>query len=85
MYPASAVLALILSFITFFAFRSRHKTIQPRHFAGEYIKQGSLRFTLQNDTFISTFISKTRRNTSGSGGSHTSSSSRSHSGGGRRY
>ena len=86
MYPASAALALLLSLITFFSFRSKHKTVQGRHFAGEYIKQESLRFTLRNDTFISTFTARTRKNTgSSSRGFHTGSSGRSHSGGGRKY
>jgi uncharacterized protein len=83
MYFVSPLLALALSLITFFSFRAKHKTVRPRYTASEYLKQGSLRFTVRNDVFLSTFTSRTKR--SSSGGSHTGSSGRSHSGGGRRY
>ena len=87
MHVLSVVLALIISLITFFTFRSKHKTIEPQQFARDYIKQGSLAFTARQDIFVSTFtaVSKRVQDVSVSRGTHTGSSGRSHSGGGRRY
>jgi uncharacterized protein len=85
-YGAAAVLALLLSLANFFFQRAKHKTALPQYFAGEYIKQDSLRFRVRKDTFISTFTTRTKRQQNMSrGGLHTGSSGRSHSGGGRSY
>jgi uncharacterized protein len=85
-YIAAAFLALVISLINFFLQRAKHKTALPQYFAGDYIKQDSLRFRVRKDTFISTFTTRIKRQQNNSGGGlHTGSSGRSHSGGGRGY
>ena len=88
LYIASAALALALSLVTFFSARTKYKTIRPQNFAANYIADGSSRFSLRNDTFISTNTSRSRKSKSSgssSAGTHKSSSGRTHSGGGRKY
>ena len=60
-FLVSAVVALIISLSAFFLFQSMHKTARTKHFAGNFIKQGSLRFTLRKDSFVSSNTSRTRR------------------------
>jgi DNA-directed RNA polymerase subunit RPC12/RpoP len=60
-YLAVAFLALVISLVNFFLQRAKHKTARPQHFAGDYIKKGSLRFRVRKDTFISTFTTRTKR------------------------
>jgi uncharacterized protein len=65
-------------------------TAMPKTQAVAYIIPGSLNFTVKNDRFLYSTITKIRRetpNSSGGGrvGSHMSASGRSHGGGGRKY
>jgi uncharacterized protein len=56
--------------------------------AAAYIVPGSLNFTAKNDRFLYSTVTKIKRQTESStsgGGVHTSSSGRSHGGGGRKY
>ena len=95
MYLCAAGLALILSLISFFYYRTRHKTAgiqQLGQFSKDYIKEGSVNFIMRDDIFISTHTSVSRNAASGqaisstrSRGMYGGSSGRSHSGGGRRY
>ena len=88
MYLVAAALALILSLVTFFNYRSRHKTIgESQQFARDYFIEESLNFSSRNDAFVSTFTSGSRLAQSNTipRGIHTGSSGRRHSGGGRRY
>ena len=66
--PGAAIAALIVTLCVYFVFRSRHKTARTKTLAGDFIKEGSQRFTVRKDTFVSTQTTKTRRS-SGSGSS----------------
>ena len=68
-FVGSAVVSLIIALSAFFLFRSRHTTVRPKHSAGSFIKDGSLRFTLRKDTFVSTYTTRVKRSSGSSGGS----------------
>jgi len=68
--------------------KSKMNTALPKTEADRFIVPGSLVFTRQTDTFLYSTETRTRRadtSSSGRGGIHTSSSGRSHGGGGGKY
>ncbi len=86
------LLGIVLAFITVSFLKRGLKSVRKKESAADYEVPGSLKLTRNEDYFLYSNISRTRRaqdNDSGSffgsGGSHTSSSGNSHSGGGRSF
>jgi len=86
MYIAAWVVSLIISLVAVTVMKAKLNTVHPKTEANRFIIPGSLAFTLKQDNFLYSAVSKSERaDSSSSGGSHTSSSGRSHGGGGGRY
>ena len=83
-YLLAFIISLIISIIVLVILISKNKMIKKAVNANDYINTDSLNYTKKEDNFISTHTSSYRINTSsGSSGSHHSSSGFSHGGGGR--
>ena len=86
----SLVIGLVIAAIVTLAKRRSYlHAVQSKAGAGEYLVNGSVRLLRQDDRFINTAVTRTRRvqesSSSSSGGSHTSSSGASHGGGGGKF
>lgn len=86
----SAIVGIIVSFIIVSCMKGKLKSVRKASSADNYIREDSLNVTESRELFLYSNISKTVIETeSNSGGgnstSHTSSSGRSHSGGGRSF
>jgi uncharacterized protein len=86
------IIGFALSFLTgliiVFIWKAKMNTALPKKEADFYIVSGSQSFSLKQDRFLYSSVSKSKKETSsslGGGGSHTSSSGRSHGGGGGKY
>lgn len=88
------IIAFIISTISVFIARSKHKTIKKATEANQYLIESSIKFTKIKDHLINSHVSKVYDppsssyggGSSGGGSStHHSSSGRSHGGGGRRF
>lgn len=75
-----SVVALIVTMI----WRSQLKSVRFKAAASDYLKPGSLNITGSQDLYLYSNVSKVKRQQTSSG-SHSSSSGRSHSGGGGRF
>lgn len=86
---AGWITSLAIGFIVVLAWKSRMNTIIAKGQAAAYVVHGSLAFKEQKDRFLYSAVTKTRResqsSSSGGRGIHTSSSGRSHGGGGGKY
>ncbi len=81
-------IALVVAFIITGAMRSKLKTVLPQNTAKEYIKGGSMNITHSRDMFLYRHVDRRARpKESNHGGSHThtSSSGRTHGGGGGKF
>lgn len=89
--PLSLLIGIAAAGISLFAMRSSMNTKRRQHSAGDYLKSESYQLRIQQDIFLYSNLSKTRRqqNTGSShgGGSsiHKSSGGRSHGGRGGRF
>ena len=86
-YIGAWVISLIIALVAVGAMKAKLNTVHPKTEADSFIIPGSLAFTLRQDSFLYSAVTKTRKSdsSSSSGGSHTSSSGSSHGGGGGRY
>ncbi len=71
---------LVVAGIVVFYMRSKLKTVRAQAAADQYIRQNSLQLTGSSDRFLYATVSKQARPQQSSGGTHTSSSGRSHGG-----
>jgi uncharacterized protein len=86
LYPVAWVVSLITALAAIMIMKAKMNTVHPRIEADRFIIPGSLDFTVKQDSFLYSAVSKSKRaESSSSSGSHTSSSGRSHGGGGGRY
>lgn len=86
----SAIVGIIVSFIIVSCMKGKLKSVRKASSADNYIREDSLNVTESRELFLYSNISKTVIETESSSGggnstSHTSSSGRSHSGGGRSF
>lgn len=83
----SIFLGFILAFIIVNILKSSLKTVRKQPMATEYMRQGSMRITNQNDRYLYNNVNKIRRDTtSSSSGSRSRGGSRTHrSSSGRRH
>jgi len=83
----SIVIGLIAAFIVTMILKGQLNSVVRRNNATEYVKAGSLNITASNDFFLYRNITRTPKQTSNSsgGGSHRSSSGRSHGGRSGRF
>ena len=84
---AAWVVAFLIGFLIVQVWKAQMNTALPRKQADTYIIPGSLAFTLKQDRFLYSTVTKRARpkqNSSG-GGSHISSSGRSHGGRGGKF
>ena len=82
------IAGIVLAFLTVSVLTKDLKTVRKKQSAAEYEVPGSLRLTRNEDYFMYRNVSKTAKpqeSSSGSSGTHTSSSGNSHSGGGRSF
>ena len=83
---AAWVIAFLIGFFIVQYWKAQMNTALPRKQADSYIIPGSLAFTLKQDRFLySTVTKKARPKQNSSGGSHTGSSGRSHGGRGGKF
>lgn len=85
---APIVIGIALAFFTVGYMKKGLKSVRKKEGAADYEVPGSLRLSREEDCFMYSNVSKTARpqeSTSGSSGTHTSSSGNSHSGGGRSF
>jgi len=78
------ILPLVLAWIMMQSKLSKMKTAVANDYAADYMKPGSKRLTMSRDLFLYSHITKTEKPKNNSG-SHTSSSGRSHGGGGGSF
>ena len=86
----SLVIGLVVAGITLLIMRASMNTKRQQHSAGEYVQAGSYQLHRQQDLFLYSNVTKTRKQdppeSKGGGSSvHRSSSGRSHGGGGGRF
>lgn len=81
--PLSIVIGLIIAFIITKIQASGLNTVRAQHDASDYV--GNVELTQKYDNFMYRDVKKTPRPKSNSGSSHTSSSGRSHGGGGKSF
>lgn len=79
------ILPLIIAWIMMGAKLSAMKTAVKNEYAGDYMKPGSKVLTNSRDIFLYSHITKTEKPKNNSSGSHTSSSGRTHGGGGGKF
>ena len=89
-YLGAWLISLIIALVAVRIMRAKLDNVHPKTEAGRFIIPGSLNFSLRQDNFLYSTVSKTERessSSSGGGGSgvHTSSSGSSHGGGGGKY
>ena len=85
---APIIIGIALAILTVSALTKNLKSVKQKQSAADYEVPGSLRLTRNEDYFMYRNVSKTakpRESSSGSSGTHTSSSGNSHSGGGRSF
>lgn len=78
------IVGLLAALIVTGIWRGQLKSVHFKAAAGDYLKPGSLVVTGSQDLYLYSTVTKVRRQQSSSG-THTSSSGRSHSGGGGRF
>lgn len=85
-FITAAVIALIVALIVVSALKSKMVTVKKATKAKEYLADGSFRLVENRDIYLYRTVTRIRRprNNSG-GGTHISSSGRSHGGGGRSF
>ncbi len=80
------VIGLVVAFIATMVMKSKLKSVRRQSAATEYVKTDSLRITQSNEIFLYRNVSAVKRATESSGSrTHTSSSGRSHGGGGGKF
>jgi len=86
-YIGAWVVSLIIALIAVSIMKAKLNNVHPKTEADRFIIPGSLAFTLRQDSFLYSAVTKSERGDSSSSGSgsHMSSSGRSHGGGGGRY
>jgi len=89
-YLGAWVISLIIALVAVNIMKAKLDNVHPKTEANRFIIPGSLAFSLRQDSFLYSTVSKTERSdssSSGGGGSgvHTSSSGSSHGGGGGKY
>ena len=84
-----SLIALILGFIFLKKEKRKYRNIRKATSASNYVKEGSFRLTVKNDTFVRTYTHEVydppQKSSSSGGGSHHSSSGRSFGGGGGSF
>jgi uncharacterized protein len=87
-YIGAWVVSLIIMLVAVSIMKAKLNNVHPKTEADRFIIPGSLAFTLRQDSFLYSAVTKSERSdsySSGGSGSHMSSSGRSHGGGGGRY
>lgn len=87
-YGRNALIAgVVIALITVEMMRRSLRSVRPQPSAGDYVKNGSMHITKREDRFLYRRVNRRERPKSGRGGSgtHTSSSGRSHGGGGGKF
>lgn len=80
------VIGLVVAFIATGSMRGQLKSVRQQAKADDYVTPGSLQLTGSRDLFLYTQVTKTERPQSGSGSTtHTSSSGKTHGGGGGKF
>jgi len=79
------VIPLAVAFIMMFIKLSKMKTAVANDYAANYIKPGSKRLDVSRDMFLYSHITKTERPKNNGTSTHTSSSGRTHGGGGGSF
>ena len=79
-------IGVILAFVIVGRMKAQLKTVRFQAAAGNYVKDGSMNITESRDLFLYHTVTKTAKEKSSSGSStHTSSSGRTHGGGGTKF
>jgi len=88
-YIGAWVVSLIIALVAVNIMKAKLNTVRLKTEADRFIIPGSLGFTLRQDSFLYSAVTKSERadssSSGGGSGSHISSSGRSHGGGGGRY
>jgi uncharacterized protein len=87
-YIGAWVVSLIIAFVAVSVMKAKLNNVHPKTEADRFVIPDSLAFTLRQDSFLYSAVTKSERSNSSSSrgsGSHMSSSERSHRGGGGRY
>ncbi len=79
------VIPLIIAFIAMGIKLAQMKTAVSNDYAADYIRPGSKNITASRDIFLYSHITKTEKPKNNTSGSHTSSSGRTHGGGGGSF
>jgi uncharacterized protein len=86
-YIGAWVVSLIIALVAVSVMKAKLNTVHPKTEADSFIIPGSLAFTLRQDSFLYSAVTKSERadSSSSGSGSHTGSSGMSHGGGGGKY
>lgn len=86
MLVISLVVGLIVALIATAVMKGQLKSVRRQDNAGSYLKQGSLKLTQSDELYLYRNVSMVKRETNSGGSStHTSSSGRTHGGGGGKF
>lgn len=86
--PVSLVIGFVIAKIVVGNMKSKLKTVRSQTTANSYVKNGSMQITDSRDLFLYHTVAKTakpKNTSSGSSGTHTSSSGTTHGGGGGKF
>lgn len=86
--PVSLVIGFVIAKIVVGNMKSKLKTVRSQTTANSYVKDGSMQITDSRDLFLYHTVAKTakpKNTSSGSSGTHTSSSGTTHGGGGGKF
>ncbi len=84
----SVIFGLLAAFIPVLIMKAKLKSVHFQSTADNYIRDNSLNITTSHDTFLYSNVARTERptqNSSGGSSGHTSSSGRTHTGGGGKF
>lgn len=80
------VIGIVVGGITVAAMAVGMRSVKPKHSASDYIKEGGVQLTCEQDRYLyQTVTKRAKPKNNSSSGSHSSSSGRSHGGGGGRF
>lgn len=87
---AAAAIGFVIALIVTGIMKGQLKTVQGQSKADDYVKSGSMKLTKQDDLFLYQHVDrrekpKENKDTSGGSRTHTSSSGRTHGGGGGKF
>ena len=81
----SIAIGFVIALIVVSSMKQKLKTVELQRDATTYVKQGSMQVNVERDFFLYSTITRVAKPKNNGSSTHTSSSGRSHGGGGGRF